>query len=192
MLLVAVLAAGCAQAPHDRGAEPLRVLFVGNSLTQTNDLPAVVAMIARGFGTEIEYRTIAPGGMSLEDHWNAGQAPAELAAGGWDAVVLQQGPSALPESQTNLRDWARRFADLARAHGVRPALLTVWPERYRAAALADVIASYANAAEAADAELYPAGAAWQEAWKGNAALPLDGPDRFHPRPHGSYLAPLVV
>ncbi len=59
----------------------MRVLFVGNSLTHTNDLPAVVATLARGLGTEIEYETIAPGGVSLEDHWNAGRVPAELASG---------------------------------------------------------------------------------------------------------------
>ena len=99
--------------------------------------------------------------MSLEDHWNAGRVPAEIATGEWDAVVMQQGPSALPESQVNLREWAERLAELAREHGTRPALLTVWPEGYRVNALGDVIASYANAAKAAGAELYPAGLAWQ-------------------------------
>ncbi|MGZ8781953.1 MAG: SGNH/GDSL hydrolase family protein [Gaiellaceae bacterium] len=191
-LALLTLATGCAQVHRSSDAPPLRVLFVGNSLTHTNDLPAVVATLARGLGTEIEYRTIAPGGTSLEDHWNAGQVPAELSSGNWDAVVMQQGPSALPESQENLREWARRLADLARKHGVRPALLTVWPEGYRSAALGDVIASYANAAKAAGAELYPAGAAWQSAWSRSASLPLYGPDGFHPSALGTYLAALVV
>ena len=192
LIAVVILLAGCAQAPRDAGQKPLRVLFVGNSLTHTNDLPAVVATLARGLGTEVEYETIAPGGVSLEDHWNAGRVPAELVSGDWDAVVMQQGPSALPESQVNLREWADRLADLAREHGTRPALLTVWPESYRAAALPDVISSYANAAEGADAELYAAGVAWQSAWKRNPALPLYGPDGFHPSPLGTYLAALVV
>lgn len=192
LVLLALVAGGCAQAPQDGAGEPLRVLFVGNSLTQTNDLPAVVATLVRGLGTELEYETIAPGGTSLEDHWNAGRVPAELASGDWDAVVLQQGPSALPDSRVNLREWAERLAGLAREHGTRPALLTVWPESYRAAALTDVISSYANAAEAADAELYAAGVAWQSAWKRNPALPLYGPDGFHPSPLGTYLAALVV
>jgi hypothetical protein len=189
--LVALLA-GCAHAPRDSGEEPLRVLFVGNSLTHTNDLPAVVATLARGSGIQIEYRTIAPGGTSLEDHWNAGQVPAELASGDWDAVVMQQGPSALPESRLDLRQWATRLADLAREQGARPALMTVWPESYRAGALGDVIASYESAAKAAAADLYPAGRAWQAAWKRRPALPLYGPDGFHPSPLGTYLAALVV
>ncbi len=192
LVLLALVASGCAQAPHGGGAEPLRVLFVGNSLTHTNDLPAVVATLARGVGTEIEYETIAPGGMSLEDHWNAGRVPAEIASGDWDAVVMQQGPSALPESQANLIEWADRLAEHARKHGARPALLTVWPEGYRVNVLGDVIASYANAAKAAGAELYPAGVAWQAAWSRTPSLPLYGPDGFHPSPLGTYLAALVV
>jgi hypothetical protein len=192
LVLLALVTAGCAQVVRSDGEEPLRVLFVGNSLTHTNDLPAVVATLARGLGTEIEYETIAPGGMSLEDHWNAGRVPAEIATGVWDAVVMQQGPSALPESQANLREWADRLAEHARRHGARPALLTVWPEGYRANVLGDVIASYANAAKAADAELYPAGVAWQAAWSRTPSLPLYGSDGFHPSPLGTYLAALVV
>ena len=44
LVLLALVTAGCAQAPRGDGDEPLRVLFVGNSLTHTNDLPAVVAI----------------------------------------------------------------------------------------------------------------------------------------------------
>lgn len=87
----------------------LRVLFVGNSLTATNDLPAVVATLARSSGRKLEYQTVAFGGYSLEDHWNQGDARAALASRKWDVVVMQQGPSALPEGQAHLREWASRL-----------------------------------------------------------------------------------
>ena len=192
LLVLVVVLAGVARPSLNDANEPLRVLFVGNSLTQTNDLPAVVATLVRARDTQIEYETIAPGGFSLEDHWNAARVPAEIASGKWDAVVMQQGPSALPESQVNLREWAERLAELAREHGTRPALFTVWPERYRVNALSEVIVSYAKAARAARAELYPAGLAWQLAWSRSRSLPLYGPDGFHPSPLGTYLAALVV
>jgi hypothetical protein len=117
---------------------------------------------------------------------------AALAEGGWDAVVLQQGPSALPESQAHLREWATRFSAAARAQGTRPALLTVWPESYRQHALPDVISSYASAARASGATILPAGAAWRAAWRRNPRLALYGPDGFHPSPLGTYLAAVVV
>lgn len=193
VLLPVLLAVGPPQDPRSQRQEPLQVLFVGNSLTSTNDLPGVVATLAMAAGrSKVEYRTIAPGGVNLEDHSAAGTAPAELASGAWDAVVMQQGPSSLPESQANLREWARRFADAARVGGARPALVTVWPESERSYAFPDVIRSYANAAKAARAELYPAGLAWRTAWRRNPRLPLYGTDGFHPSPLGTYLTAVVV
>jgi hypothetical protein len=191
-VLAAVLLVGFATAADAAEPRSLRVLFVGNSLTATNDLPAQVAALAQASGRKLEHRTVTFGGYNLEDHWNNGEARRALASGGWDVVVMQQGPSALPESQADLRLWASRFAEEARAHGTRPALLTVWPEGWRAAALPEVIKSYSRAAAAARAELLPAGVAWQLAWRCNGRAPLYGPDDFHPSPTGTYAAALVV
>ena len=183
---------GCATSAGAAGAAPLRVLFDGNSLTATNDLPGRVAGLAAAAGRRLEYEEITFGGFNLEDHWNQGDARAALATSRWNVVIMQQGPSALPESQIDLRRWALRFADEARAAGTRPALLTVWPEAYRQPALSDVIVSYRNAAEAAGAQLFPAGEAWYAAWACDARLPLYGPDGFHPSALGTYVAALVV
>ena len=194
VIVVAAIAIATLAGGHGAHAEahPIRVLFVGNSLTATNDLPAMVAGLARTTGRSLEYRTIAFGGFALEDHWAQGDARAALASRTWDVVVMQQGPSALPESQINLREWASRFADEARAAGTRPALLTVWPESYRRGALRDVIASYRRAAAAARAALFPAGLAWQIAWGCKPGLGLYGPDGFHPSALGTYAAALVL
>jgi lysophospholipase L1-like esterase len=192
LVLAAVVALGLGPGATAAGPQSLRVLFVGNSLTATNDLPSQVAALAAATGRKLEYRTVAFGGYNLEDHWDNGEARRALAGGGWDVVVMQQGPSAFPESQADLRLWASRFAEEARSHGTRPALLTVWPEGWRADALPEVIKSYSRAATAARAELLPAGVAWQLAWRCSARAPLYGPDDFHPSPTGTYAAALVV
>lgn len=171
---------------------PLRVLFVGNSLTASNDLPAEVSRLAGAGGRRIAYRSVVYAGFNLEDHWNFGNARAALATGDFDFVVMQQGPSALPESQVDLQTWAERWAEAARAVGTRLALWTVWPESWRQSALPDVIRSYGTSAEAAGAEVYPAGAAWLYAWQCRRTLSLYGRDGFHPSPLGTYAAALVV
>ena len=112
--LTAVLL-GCVSSAGAEDAAPLRVLFVGNSLTATNDLPGRVAGLAAATGRRLEYEEITFGGFSLEDHWNQGDARTALATGRWNVVIMQQGPSALPESQVDLRLWTGRFADEARA-----------------------------------------------------------------------------
>jgi hypothetical protein len=173
-------------------AEPLRVLFVGNSLTYTNELPRIVEALSRGGGMEIEAGMIAFPNAGLEDHWADGRTRREIASKRWDVVVMQQGPSSLASSRANLVEWAKRLAEEARAAGARPALFTVWPDASRRAYLGAVIESYEEAAEACGCELLPVGLAWQEAWKRRARLSLYGADGFHPSEEGSYLAALVI
>jgi len=168
------------------------VLFIGNSLTQANDLPEQVRALAaaQGLGWEVEAELI--GGASLEDHWQRGAAPARIQSGHWDAVVLQQGPSSLPESRTNLREWVARFDSLARAAGGRSALYMVWPERSRFSVFDRVRDSYALAARDVSGWFLPAGESWRAAWRDDPSLALYGEDEFHPTAAGSYAAALTI
>lgn len=206
--LVALLASGCvfgsteprpAATPSPVVAPPatgpaLRVLFVGNSLTRTNDLPGMVAAISRAAGDSIPILTgmVAINGASLEDHLADGTAAAAIAAGGWDVVALQQGPSSLDESREQLIRDTRIFASKIAAAGATPALYMVWPEEARIGVLDRVIESYTLAAEDVRGRLLPAGAAWKAAWATDPDLPLYGPDRFHPSVLGTYLAALTA
>jgi hypothetical protein len=73
----------------------LNVLFIGNSFTARNDLPATIAALAASSGLTLHHRLISAGGASLRRHWNAGTAVAAIRAGGYDYVVLQE-QSTLP------------------------------------------------------------------------------------------------
>ena len=173
--------------------EQLRVLFIGNSLTHDNDLPAMTAeVVASTDAPPMVVGRVIRSGFSLGDHWNEGAAQGMIVQNKWDIVVLQQGPSALPESQADLLASTRKFADLARDHGARVALLMVWPEFNRPAARDSVRMSYANAAAAVDGILVPAGEAWRAAWRRDPDLELYSSDGFHPAPMGSYLAALSL
>jgi hypothetical protein len=168
-----------------------RVLFVGNSLTEGNDLPLIVEALARAGGRTLAVDAVTHGGAALEDHWRLGTQD-RIAAGGFRFVVLQQGPSALPESRANLREWTRRFDGVIRQAGGRTALYMVWPESYRPQAFPEVSASYRLAAEDVEGILLPAGDAWVAAWREEPGLRLYGSDGFHPTLLGSYLAALTI
>src|SRR5262249_47608874 len=150
--------------------------------------PALVAQLASTAGKKFEYRTVAFDGYSLEDHWNRGDARRAIADGGWSIVVLQQGPSALPESRALLHAYTKRFDDEARRVGARTALYMVWPSSERRGDFEAVRISYAGAARAIGGVLLPAGDAWREAWRRDSRVALYGQDGFHPTTAGSCLA----
>ncbi len=189
------VAAGAAVArpPAIASAQaPLRVLFVGNSLTFTNDLPQIVAALADSVGKPMRVRAVTASGVNLDAHWRGGRARHLLASGGWDVVVLQQGPSALPRSRTLLREYARRFAGEIHRAGAQPALYMVWPSKSALGELDRVRESYRLAARDVDGIFLPAGEAWRAAWRRDPSLSLYLPDQRHPSALGSYLAALVI
>jgi len=170
----------------------LKVLYIGNSLTYTNDLPSLINTIAIQDSTTITYTTLAFPDYSLEDHWSEGKAEDAISTGHYDLVVAQQGPSALPESQLLLLEYANRFQTICKKHNTRFILYMVWPSKARLFDLDNVINSYTKAAANTGATLAPAGLAWKLAWQSDAALPLYGPDNFHPSLHGSLLAAMTI
>ena len=129
---------------------------------------------------------------SLDDHRQAGDASRAIAGSRWDVVVLQQGPSSLPESRQQLLASARAFAAEVRRAGARPAFYSVWPSAPRRGDFPRAIESYAMAARETGGILLPVAAAWQEAWKRDSTLELYSPDGLHPSEAGTYLAALVI
>jgi len=171
---------------------PMRVLFIGNSLTYANDLPALVSAIGQAEGRPITSEVVAVPDFSLEDHWQRGEARAAIARGGWSTVILQQGPSALLESRARLIEYTKRFDREIRGVGASTALYMVWPARQRRGDFVRTSGSYAAAARTVGGVLLAAGDAWRHAWRIDSRLPLYGPDGFHPSPLGSALAGLVI
>jgi hypothetical protein len=200
-LLTVVLVSGtlaCAGRPGPSSPGPsraghYRVLFIGNSLTYTNDLPGTVAGIALTLGDTMDVQTVAAPNLALIDHV-AGQTNAVevIKSGHWDFVVLQQGPTPLPLYRDTLILATRWLQPYIRAAGARSAQLMVWPAATKRASFDDVRRSSELAAEAVHGIFLPAGEAWRVAWSTGPRVALYGEDGFHPSELGTYLAALVV
>ena len=196
-LVPLTLALACAEATPPQEPETSRVLLVGNSLTYYNDLPAMVQGLANSGGLDWDVHSVTMGGASLDDHIQDGTAVRMLANEHWDYVVLQQGPSTLPDSRTNLRMGVASFRPLIEQAGGRVALYEVWPDSTWSADrfvydFDRVRDSYALAARDVGGLFLPAGEAWRTAWASHPAFKFYGPDEFHPSPEGSYLAALTI
>ncbi len=189
-LAVGALAAVAAPALAQE-TQPPRLLFIGNSLTYTNNLPRLVEAVFLGAGVEASAEMVAMPSISLFDHWYSPRREAEkaIAKGGWTTVVMQQGPSAQPESRRDLRSSVKRFARFITDVGARPAVYCVWPQQSRPEDFDAVTESYRLAAEDVDGLFIPVGPAWRAA---PDDIRLYSPDGIHPTSYGSYLAALVM
>lgn len=194
-LLLAVLVTGCTSTsgPQPAPKPKTRVIFIGNSLTYTYNIPAIVQGMAAAAGAEpFTYKMITYGGFSLEDHWNRQETHLAIAEKTWDVVVLQQGMSASLEGRNLLREFSRKYAAEIRSAGGMPALYSVWPpEGYRE--YFDAVGeSYRLAADDTDGMLFPVGEAWRAVWRRDPTIGLYSSDSLHPTQAGSYLAALVM
>ncbi|MDX1395378.1 MAG: SGNH/GDSL hydrolase family protein [Gemmatimonadota bacterium] len=198
-LVIAVLALGCGAT--STGPDPdevpddadLTILFIGNSLTYTNNLPAMLQRLLESHGDvgTVGVGSIAFPNYGLQDHWAEGTARQTIADGEWDYVVIQQGPSAT-EGRPSLLDYSQRFADVLDPDDGRLALYMVWPASDRPFDFSGVSDSYATAAQQTGSLLFPAGEAWLAAWEIDSSLPLYSSDGFHPSLLGTYTAALVM
>jgi len=169
----------------------LRLLFVGNSLTYTNNVPSLVRQlaVAAGKGTPVVISRTA-GNAGLEDHWLEGTVRSDLKNGDYDVMIMQQGPSTLAASGENLTHWSRIFAAEAVKYGTRPGLYAVAAPvggNYEGG-----MANYRAAAEATQSAFYPASYAWKLAWDEEPRLGFYGQDGFHPSAAGAFMSAMVI
>jgi hypothetical protein len=191
-----VLLSACAGGNQPLAPGPAggyHVLFIGNSLTSSNDLPGTVAHLAAAVNDTIVVESVNRANFAIIDHVHGlSDAVSVVRRGGWDYVVLQQGPTSQQIGRDTLILASRLLEPDVRAQGGRIAELMAWPAEPDRIVFDGVLQSCLDAARAVDGICFPAGEAWRAAWAADPTLPLYGPDGYHPSPLGTYLAALVV
>jgi hypothetical protein len=196
-LLATLLTLACAQPTESASPPRCRadscVLFVGGSLTWTHDIPGIYAALAKAAGHgDVQTSSVFFGGTDLRDHWAIGAAQEAIAEGGWDVVVLEQGPSALPASRALLREYVGRYDEVIRAAGATTALYMTWPMEEDIENFPASSESWHLAASDVGATLFAVGDAWRATWARDPGIRLYGDDGWHPGPDAAYLAALVM
>jgi hypothetical protein len=193
LAVIAGISCGEVVATPDPVAPGHRVLFVGNSLTYVNDLPATVGAIAASAGDTMTISTAAGPNLALIDHLTGATNAVQLIRDStWDYVVLQQGPTPSGICRDSLVLWTQMFDSHIRAAHGHAALFMTWPRTSRGDIWTDVRTSFQLAAQAVNGVFLPAGEAWHIALTDHPGLPLYGDDGYHPSPMGSFLAALEI
>jgi len=171
----------------------IHILFVGNSLTYTNNLPALVVEEGKNQHLTITTEILAYPNYALEDHWNDGVLQKQIATGNFQFVILQQGPSSQADGRTMLLDYGQRIKNLCDRYNTTLIFLMVWPSRANSGTFDGVIRNYTEAATRTGSLLCPAGKRWKEYIEKTNDYYYYGPDGFHPSLAGSkVVAALVV
>lgn len=169
----------------------MRILFIGNSFTARNNLPALIARLANERGTTIENRLVSAGGASLRQHLNAGPALAAIADGAYDIVVLQEQSTLPGRNAARMHDSVRDFHAAIERSGARTALYLTWARRNTPDAQQAITTAYATIAAELGATLVPVGMVWERFLSMHDRPTLHDADGSHPALAGSYLAACV-
>lgn len=184
---------------------PKKVLFIGNSYTEVNNLPLLVQKAAESAGCHMTYQSNTPGGCTFEQHCS-NQSMTLIRKGGWDVVVLQeqsQLPS-FPQSQVEAEclPFAAELVDSVYAcnpDGEAMFYMT-WGRKNgdsRNAQYFPVLGSYEGMdsmlytrymymARENDASVCPVGRVWRNIRSNHREIELYQSDESHPSMAGSY------
>lgn len=191
-------------------AKILRVLFLGNSYTNYNNLPLLVSQVATSMGDTLIFSFNTPGGYRLIDHYGDATSLSKIAQGNWDFVVLQaqsQEPS-FPDEQVAMETipyaqkldsliktanpctetlfymtWGRKNGDASNCP-IYPPLCTYEGMQSK------LRERYLLMASICEASVVPVGVAWKKMRQLHPSTELYNADESHPSLTGSYLAAL--
>jgi hypothetical protein len=168
------------------------ILFVGNSLTYSNNLPAVFARISKDSGIAVSTQMLAYPNYALEDHWNDKEMQKIISTGMYHYVVVQQGPSSQMEGREMLLDYGRKIKDLCVKYNTKLAFFMVWPQRNYFHTFDGVIRSYTDAATETNSLLCPVGLVWKDHFLATGDYSYYGIDNFHPSIAGTESAARII
>ena len=177
--------------PKKKDPNTTKILFIGNSFTQRNDVPGLVAGLAAERGLHVEPELISAGGASLRTHWNAGHATRAIATGGYDYVVLQEQSTLPVKNADRMAENIRLFDEAIKHAESKTVLYMTWarqqaPETQRAIANA-----YSTVGKELGAIVVPVGLLWKSFIAKHDKPVLHDRDQSHPTFAGSYLAACV-
>ncbi|TSE08942.1 SGNH/GDSL hydrolase family protein [Aquimarina algiphila] len=172
--------------------ETKKILFLGNSLTYSNNLPKILEYMAKNCDESIKSTTLCFPNYALEDHWIDGTFQKIMSKKSFDYVIAQQGPSSQPLGKKMLLTYGAKIKSVCQEKNTKFGFFMVWPSKQHYYTFDGVIANHKEAAKVNQSLLFPVGVLWKEYEKHNNFQNLYDYDNFHPSTAGSFLAALTI
>lgn len=169
----------------------ISILFVGNRITYSNNLPMLVETIGKKNGKSIKTEMLALPNYALEDHCMDGKVQDLICQGNFDFVVVQHGPSQTAGREM-LFDYGMKFKEVCSSRGSKLAFFMVWPAIANYHTFDGVINNYTEAAKETKSILCPVGIKWKESIEKHYEYSYYSTDGFHPSLRGSEVAADII
>ena len=169
----------------------LDILFIGNSFTQRNDLPGLLAAMAQECGVHARHSLISAGGASLRTHWNAGKAAKAIKSSKYDWVVLQEQSTLPVKNAKRMAENVRLFDAVINESGAKTALYMTWARQFAQETQKSITTAYNAISREIEAVVIPVGSAWEKFFSTHEEPSLYDRDQSHPSLAGSYFAACV-
>jgi hypothetical protein len=168
------------------------ILFIGNSLTSTNDLPDLVKKSAKIKGLKVVTKLIAYPNYAIVDHWNDGRVQELIASKRFDYVIIQQGPSSQNDGRKMLIENGKDYSSLCELNDAKLCYFMVWPSLVNYHTFDRVIKNHKDAAAINNAIILPVGEIWKNYIDSSNNYEYYSSDGFHPSLEGSQIAAQVI
>ena len=189
-------------------ADGYKVLFIGNSYTDVNNLPQLIASIAEAEGDTLVFSANLPGGSTFNNHSNNSTTISLIQQGDWDYVILQgqsQEPS-FPDGQfySETYPYAQQLCEMVGQYNpdAKVVFYMTWgrkngdqgncpyfPPLCTYEGMDSLLyLRYMTMAADFDAEVSPVGALWHYLRDHHPEIELYASDGSHPSLAGSYAA----
>lgn len=169
------------------------ILFIGNSITYTNNLPKLVKKLAKKHQLNLKIRAITKPNYAIVDHLEEGTIQKELESKKYDFIIAQQGPSSQPEGRKLLIESGKEINNLIKSSNTKLVYFMVWPSLKYYQTFNEVIKNHRDAADLNNALLCPVGEVWKNHFDTTNNFDYYSPDDFHPSKKGSeFTAEIIV
>ena len=166
----------------------MKVLFIGNSHTYFNDMPALFAEMCEALGGSMpEISMLAFSDRSLKWHRQEYfSIRFALLYGNFDFCVIQQYGHPFP-GYAETKPYLGELVDLCRRVGTEPVLLMTWAKKNEPDAIESIASAYRALASECGVRLIPVGELFRRIADTHPEIDLYRRDGSHASPCGSYL-----
>ena len=169
----------------------MKVLFIGNSHTYFNDMPALFKALCAQRGIDAHVTMLTKGGMGLDYHLQQEQTRFNIRYGGYDFVVLQHTAHPMGDLDA-MHDAACALVGLIREAGSAPVFYQTWAKKDDEAFQSTMSGVYNDLGAELNVPVAPVGDEWQKYRLAHPDAELYYKDGAHASPEGSALAAKVI